>query len=58
MKLPTLMSAYTADSEDDLYLPQNLAVFRSCGSEVLASVQPEDVMDLRPRTTGDRRCPD
>ena len=50
-----LRSAYTASSDDDLYLRQNLAVFRDCGSEVLSSVPSEGVRDLKPRTTGAQR---
>ena len=58
--LPTLVSAYTANSEYDVYLPQNLTVFRSCGSEILANAHSEGVMDLEPRSPAPGRradCP-
>ena len=58
--LPTLMSAYTATGETDLYLPQNLAVFKRCGSEILANGHSLGVVDshMRPALAPQRAsCP-
>lgn len=54
--MPTLMSAYTATNETDLYLPQNLAVFKRCGSEILANGHSLGVVDFhrRPALTPQR----
>src|SRR5262249_10856812 len=35
--LASLVSAFVADSYDDLYLPMNFLAFASCGSDIRAS---------------------
>lgn len=47
--LPTLLSAYVATSVDDLYLPQNLEVYRQCGSDVLIESQARGTASQPPR---------